>query len=104
MSNTVAVDKKLDTVDWSLFLGTGVALAGGLYINGLDMNGITTTLAVLTLVVLALLLWGMLTGHDKVAQFIIDHQMVALAASVLIAASSLLTVLTVTAIRSTHSG
>ncbi len=99
MSNTVDVDKKLDTIDYALFIGTGVVLAGGLYMT----ESITTTLAVLTLVVLALLLWGMLTGHDKVAQFILDHQMVALAASVLIAASSVLTVGTIYAVKSTHS-
>ena len=102
MSTEVSVDTKLDGTDVGIFAGLIIVMMVGLSAAGYNTNNVKNMLGILTLAVLGLLLWGMLTGHEKVAKFILNHQMIALGASVLVAATSAYSFFTIGAVRSVH--
>lgn len=99
----VKVDTDLTAMDWGIFAGLFALIVGSLYFAGFNINNVKTLVGIMTLTVLALLLWGMLTMHEKVADFIVKHQMLALVASVLVTGASAYAFFSIAAVKSMHS-
>jgi len=99
----VKVDTNLSIAEYGILAGLFALIVGVLYFAGFNVKNVALLVAVMCLTVLALLLYGLLTASEKVADFIVNHQLMSLIAACLVSGTMVVSLFGIGSVKFMHS-